>query len=377
MRTVIFCVCAAASLNGQPLPPELPLPVQPYAEPYIAQAPRPDPARRPIVNQAEIQARVEAAVSRSLGSRGDKDYRSGTRYLDKGDWDKAAEAFTEVINKKGERSDGAYYWKAYALGRSGKRQEAVALLNQLETTSPKSRWLSDARALRVELQQASGQPLSQDVQNDEELKLIALNGLIDTAPERAIPVLGDLLKKSSSPRFKERALFVLAQSELPAARNILVEYAKGTGNPDLQLKAVEYLGIHRSPANAALLAEIYAANNDKEVRRRVLRAYAVSRDKARLVQVARSETDPDLRKQAVSMLGSMRAEAELMQLYAAESNRDVRQRIIHSMMAAQSPRSLVEIARKESDPELKREAVQMLSRMKSQEATDYLMELIK
>jgi hypothetical protein len=45
-------------------------------------------------------------------------------------------------------------------------------------------------------------------------------------------------------------------------------------------------------------------------------------------------------------------------------------------MAAQSAKGLVEIARKETNPELKREAVQMLSNMKSKEATDYLMELI-
>ena len=44
-------------------------------------------------------------------------------------------------------------------------------------TNPKSRWLDDAKALRVELRQASGQPVSADIQNDEELKLIALNGL--------------------------------------------------------------------------------------------------------------------------------------------------------------------------------------------------------
>ena len=46
-------------------------------------------------------------------------------------------------------------------------------------------------------------------------KLIALNGLVDTAPDRAIPAVSDLLKKSSSPRLKERALFVLAQSRTP------------------------------------------------------------------------------------------------------------------------------------------------------------------
>jgi hypothetical protein len=38
---------------------------------------------------------------------------------------------------------------------------------------------------------------------------------------------------------------------------------------------------------------------------------------------------------------------------------------------------LIDVARKEPDLELKREAVRLLSSMKSKEATDYLMELLK
>ena len=190
--------------------------------------------------------------------------------------------------------------------------------------------------------------------------MIALNGLVDTAPDRAIPAVRELLKKSSSPRLRERALFVLAQSDSPAARDILAQYAKGGGNPDLQLKAVEYLGMHRRKENLPLLAEIYNANTDPEIKRRVLRAYASQREKEPILQVARTEKDPDLRREAIMMLGGMRAEPELMQLYGVETDREVRRRIIHAVMAAKSPKSLVEIARKENDPELKREAVRML-----------------
>jgi len=323
----------------------------------------------------DIQNKVDAAMQKAWRGE-ERGYRAGTRFLDRGEWDKASEAFTYVIQEKGERIEGAYYWKAYALGKTGKRDEAVALLNELEKNYPKSRWLDDAKALRVELRQASGQPVSADVQNDEELKLIALNGLVDTAPDRAIPAVRELLKKSSSPRLRERALFVLAQSDSAPARDILVQYAKGSGNPDLQLKAVEYLGMHRRKENLPLLAEIYAANNDPEIRRRVLRAYAGQREKEPILQVARTEKDPELRREAINILGGMKAEAELMQLYSTETDRETRRRIIHAVMGARSPKSLVEIARKETDPELKKEAVRMLTNMKSQEATDYLMELV-
>jgi HEAT repeat protein len=304
----------------------------------------------------------------------DQLYRSGTRFLDRGDWDRAAESFTAVIDRKGERMDGAYYWKAYALGKSGRRDEALAMLAELERVSPKSRWLDDARALNVELKQASGLAVSGDVQNDEELKLIALNHLIDVAPDRAIPAVRDLLRKSSSPRLKERALFVLAQSDSSQSRDILTQFARGSGNPDLQLKAVEYLGMQKN--NGQLLSEIYASNNDPAVRRRVLQSYMVARDKDRLMQAARTEQDAELRREAISLLGGLRAEPELIQLYSTETNQDLKKRIIHSMRGTNSASGLIDIFRKETSPELKREVVQMLSSMRTKEATDFLMELV-
>ena len=342
------------------------------------QGPQPDPKPRVNVNVdgPTIAAEVKARVMADMRNRGSVDqwYRNGSRYLDRGEWDKAAEAFTTVIERKGERMDGAHYWKAYALGKAGKRDEALAQLAELERNSPKSRWLDDAKALTVELKQASGIAVSADVQNDEELKLIALNGLMDTAPDRAIPAIRDMLRKSSSPRLKERAMFVLAQSNVQSSRDILGEYARGSGNPDLQLKAVEYLGMNKN--NVPMLAEIYNSNSDPAVRRRILHAYMGARDKDRILAAARNEQDLEVRREAINLLGGLRADAELLQLYPQEQNQDIRRRIIHSMRGANSAKGLIEIARKESVPELKREAVQMLASMKSQEALDYLTELL-
>jgi tetratricopeptide (TPR) repeat protein len=216
-----------------PLPPQEPTPA---ARPRPAAVPNPPnpPSRRDVDVEirgmdAEIRARVNASI------RNNRDisqvYRNGTRFLDRGDWERAIEMFTQVIERKAEHLDGAYYWKAYALGKWGKRGEALAQLSELEKVSPKSRWLDDARALGVELRQASGQSVSADAQNDDELKLIALNGLVEVAPERAIPAVRELMRKSTSPRLKERALFVLAQSDSPQAKDILAQFARGGGNP--------------------------------------------------------------------------------------------------------------------------------------------------
>jgi TolA-binding protein len=92
--------------------------------------------------------------------RAEERYERGTEALDEGRWDRALAAFDEVCRSEGPRCDGALYWKAYAQGRLGRRAEAQATLAELRKSHPQSRWVSEARALDQELQQASGKPRS-------------------------------------------------------------------------------------------------------------------------------------------------------------------------------------------------------------------------
>ena len=50
----------------------------------------------------------------------------------------------------------ALYWKAYALNKLGRREEALAALAQLRKAYANSRWQDDAKALEIEVRQASG-----------------------------------------------------------------------------------------------------------------------------------------------------------------------------------------------------------------------------
>jgi len=107
----------------------------------------------------------------------------------------------------GSRADGALYWKAYTLNKLGRRDE-------------------------------------------EDLKLMAINGLMQSDSERAIPLFENMLKGAQSPKMKERALFVLAESSVPKAQQLLEQVARGGGNPDLQVKAITYVGVARRKQGA-------------------------------------------------------------------------------------------------------------------------------
>src|SRR5688572_2221230 len=116
-----------------------------------------------------------------------------TDAIDESDWREAVRLFDRVISRGGNRADGAMYWKAYAQAKLGQRTEALETLAGMMKKYPKSRWINDAKALDLEIRQASGQRVSPEGIDDDELKLIALHSLIGKDPQRATPILEKIL----------------------------------------------------------------------------------------------------------------------------------------------------------------------------------------
>jgi TolA-binding protein len=319
---------------------------------------------------------VRVRVYRGMGE--DQLYSSGQRALDNRKWDEALECFSLVISRNSARTDGALYWKAYALGKLGRRDEAAAALAELRKNYAGSRWLDDAKALELELKQASGQNVAPEEESGEELKLMAINGLMKSDPERAIPLLESQLKGSASPRVKRNTLFVLAQSNSPKAQALLEQIARGGGNPDLQLKAIGYLDQRRKPNNnAQVLAEIYAATNDVAVKRAILLSHASIRDKDFLLHAARTEKSPELREVAISALAGNNATPELWQLYQAETTTEGKLKLLRYMYSNSNAGNLVEVVRTEKDPNVRASAMRVLVSQRSGVAADTLVSLYR
>lgn len=292
----------------------------------------------------------------------DRDYQRGTRALDRSKWDDAIAAFADAAALKGPRADGALYWKAYAEFKAGKGSTALKTLAQFEASHPNSRWLNDAKALKVEVQQAAGQPPGADAA-DSELRLIALNGLMSADPERAVPLLEKILQSKTDAKLRERALFVLAQSKAERARQILAGIAKGGANPDLQIKAIEYLGVHGGQGNRQLLDEIYRSSSDVPLKRRILDSFMVSGERDRLFQLAQSEPIPELRRKAIELLGVSGGRQQLADLYAKESSVDLKKAILDGLFVAGDAERITQLAKTEKDPALRREAISKLGVM--------------
>ena len=284
-------------------------------------------------------------------------YDEARKDLDDGRFNAAAEKFSRVAQRGGADADAALYWKAYSQRKAGKPAEALATLRHLGGAHPKSSWMDDARALEQEIRGESGKPPNPAAEEDEELKLYALNGLLAADSERAVPLLLKFLAGSHSPRLKEQALFVLSQSDSPEARKTLVEVARGSRYPELQRKAIDSLGISGDSAAVQALAEIYAATDKPGVKIAILDAYLVADERGRVFAAARDEKDPQIRRKAISQLGPMDATQELRQLYRSETSPGLRMAILDSLAVADEVDALIEIAREEKDPALRRKAI--------------------
>ena len=326
-------------------------------------------AERAVRDAERATREAERATARERRA-----YEMAQRALERSEWADAVARFQDVIAAAGTRGDAAMYWKAYAQDRLGQRAEALTTVADLVRLHPKSRWLSDARALEVQVRQRVGQPMTLDAAGDEELKLLALNALQQSDPARVVPMLREILSGPQAIRVKERALFVLAQSAAADARAVLADVAR-TGNPDLQRKAIDYLGVHATAANRQLLQEVYTSADDPDVKKRILRAYMVAGDRARVLAAATGETSPALRGEAVRQLGVMRAQDELWQLYQKEASVDVRRQILQAMFVGGSSARLIELARSEPNADLRRTAVRNLGVMEASRTGQALVDI--
>jgi hypothetical protein len=302
----------------------------------------------------------------------DEFYDEGREALDEDRYDRAADKFSQLVEMNGPQTDAALYWKAYAENKLGKRDSALATIADMKKRFPQSRWIKDAGALEIEVKQSTGQPAHPESQPDEELKMLAIQGLMNSDPQRAMPLLEKVLNGPGTPKEKSKAMFVLAQSGSAQSREILGRIAKGQSNPDLQRKAVEYLGLFGGQQSRQTLAEIYASTSDPSVKRAILRSYMIGGDKEHLFAAAKGEKDASLRADAIRQLGLVHAPEELRQLYAAETAPEVKKGILQAFFLSGDAKFLSEAAQGEKDPDLRRTAIHNLGLIGSEDARQAL-----
>lgn len=392
---------------------------------------------REKAQEAREREREKRESMREDSERIDELYDEAMESIDDEEWSDALRPLNQLMSLN-QKVDAALYWTSYSQAKMNRTAAALAGLARLQKEFPTSRWTKEGKALEMEVRGKAGQTPRPDQEDDADLKLMAVSAMAQTDPKEALPVLTKILAApSSSRKVKERSLFVLAQMGTPEAGTAIAEVARGNSSPELQRKAIQYLGVFGQPANRKVLSEVYASTTDNALRKQILNSFMVSGDKARVLEAAKTEKDPALRSTAIRLLGVMNASAELGQMYTTattadekkdilqalfvggaiepvaaaakgekdkdvrlaavrnlglmgrksetvlaemyrvETDPEVKKEVLNAFFLQGNSARLVEIARVEKDPSLKKEAVHWLSLMNSKEARAFMLELLK
>lgn len=363
---------------------------------------------------ASLTAQTSGTTPKVQQKQAAQQYQRGLDAINAAQWAQAeaamAQAQTVLAKLQSKDASGALYWEAYAASKLGKRAKAMAALAKLQQDYDHSDWQQDAAALRMQLDLQEGVPVPpispapplpalapappgwhgrlsltprpgrRATNEADELKLLALNGLMNTEPSKALPLLEKVIDGTSDATVKDRALFVLAQSNSPTAIATLTRIAQSNSDTSVREHAVRYLGMMGGQKGAAALAQIYATTDSTAIKRDILRSYMIGGDTSQLIAAAKSEKNPELRRDAIRELGlggSPQALAALTGLYQGARDRNASDAVIQALFLHGSAQELVALARKETDPQLKEDIVQKLSLMHSPIATAYLEEMLK
>jgi hypothetical protein len=299
----------------------------------------------------------------------DEHYSVAQDALNQGEYDDAIGEFDAVIKMHARKADAAMYWKAYALNKAGNKAQALTAIAELRKSFPQSKYVRDAGALEVEIKGAAVNP--NDL-GDEETKLIALNALMNSDPEKAVPLLDKIIHGNYSPKLKDKALFVLSQSSSDKAQQILLSLAKANNDPDLQKRAIRYIGMNGNSRNRSILKEIYTSSTDPSVKKAVFQGWLMSGDKEDVLAVAQQEKSPELRKEAVRYLGMMGGRAELRQLYKQNADAESKEELLKAMGIGGDADGIAEIAKTEPNPEVRMYAIKNLGIFGGHQASDTL-----
>jgi hypothetical protein len=346
---------------------------------------------------------VRAPESKRLGRA--KDYIADEQ------WPRAIEELRlAVADAKEPRRDEALYWLAHSLNQSGDQASSVETIGRLERDFPASMWVKPARSLRIEIAvrlnrsdvlwwtalppppppaqikvkpPAAGRaskvlpprPLPiwypEKYDPDADLRVQALGALMKIDAERAVPILGQIAFESEHPGPAARAVFMLAQSSLPKARETVMQVARAQTAPEIvRVAAVRDLGRFGGPEVSKDLMSLYTTGNEP-LKIQIVKSLGERAETLALARIVESEKDGTLRFSAIAGLGQAGGAMQLARLYKSASPRGKRP-IILGLFSARADGELISIAEAEGDIELRGEALERLRLLGTPRAKEYL-----
>jgi HEAT repeats len=207
---------------------------------------------------------------------------------------------------------------------------------------------------------------------DEDLRILALAGLMRSDPEKVVPILGQIAFETENPGSAKRAVFVLAQSSSPKARETVVRVAK-IGPEPVRVAAVRDLARFGGPDVSKDLLNVYVTA-DEPVKWEIVKSLGDRSEKVALLTIVNAEKDGKIRSRAIVRLGQAGGVVQLAGMYKSATP-EVKRSIIGGLFLARAESELIRIAEAERAPkgaELRKDALERLRLLGTPKAKEYL-----
>ena len=203
-----------------------------------------------------------------------------------------------------------------------------------------------------------------------DMRVAALNALLQMDADQALPVLRDVLRRRDvcSAPLRRQAVFLISQKRTAETEDVLLDVVRNDPDPRVREQAVFFLSQVPGEKAVTALQNILATSKDTRLQERAL--FALSQHHSpgaaeALRKFTADESAPaDLREKAIFWLGQERSPENdefLRQLFKRSATQSQKERILFSLSQARSPandRFLTDVAIDASQPiELRKRAL--------------------
>ncbi|HJR62575.1 MAG TPA: HEAT repeat domain-containing protein [Gemmatimonadaceae bacterium] len=312
-------------------------------------------------------------------------YREARRALSDANYQRAAELFARLRDRfpRSTYAADSYYWQAFALNRNDRLQQALALLDEQGKRFPNATTRRDAQALATrirgelarrgdanEAERLTSVAATSCPEEEDDVRIAAINGLMQMDAERAMPILKKVLARGGacSAELRRKAVFVVSQQRSAEAADILLNAAQNDPDGEVRQQAVFWLGQVRDERAVDMLTEVLTKSNDAELKEKAI--FALSQHRSpRAFALLRSYAERDgvssaLREKAIFWIGQHRGQENadfLKGLYGKLDDAELKEKVIFSLSQQRgfgNDKWLMDIAVNESeDTELRKKAL--------------------
>ena len=333
------------------------------------------------------------------GDPADSLYRVAREALNKNQFTRAATLFAELVRRhpKSGYAGDALYWQAFAqyrVGGSDNLKKSLELLEVQRTRYFTASTRGDADALAARIRgvlakqgdrtaaesvivegtratrpDSVGHRTGNGCDDESDVKLAALNAVLQMNADRALPLLTRVLARRDpgSVCLRRKAVFLVAQTSEGNAASILVGAARNDPDAEVRQQAVFWLSQVNTPEAVSALDSIARRTGDADLQERAVFALS-QQDDPRATQslrdiAERKDVPRGVREKAIFWLGQSNSGGGeyLRGLYARLEDDDLKDKVIFGVAqsgTAEDRRWLLEVARSPKSPtELRKKAI--------------------